>query len=49
MVEYKCNLCNKFFITPSKLNRHKNRKTSCNKIKEELKCEICKVNFTRPA
>jgi len=46
---YKCNLCNKEFKYESKLNEHKNRKTSCNKIKEELKCEICNVNFTRPA
>ena len=46
---YKCIICNKIFKYESKLNEHKNRKVSCNKEKEELKCILCNVNFTRPA
>jgi len=46
---YKCNLCNKSFESPSKLERHKNRKIPCNSPKKELKCDLCNVKFTRPA
>jgi hypothetical protein len=46
---YICNLCNKVFPSPSKLNKHNTRKTSCDKPKEELKCQYCNVSFTRPA
>ena len=44
---YKCSKCSKEFKYESDFNRHKNRKTPCNK-KEELKCEICDVSFTCP-
>jgi hypothetical protein len=46
---YKCFKCNKEFKFESKLNEHKNRKTECNKVKTELKCDICNVNFQWPA
>jgi hypothetical protein len=46
---YKCFKCNKEFKYESKFNEHKNRKTECNKIKTELKCDLCKVNFKWPA
>ena len=42
---YKCIKCNKIFKYNSKLNEHQSRKIDCNKIKTELKCIICKVNF----
>jgi hypothetical protein len=48
MVDYKCNKCNKIFNSPSKLDRHANIKTPCNKEKKELKCELCNVKFKRP-
>jgi hypothetical protein len=48
-MNYKCIKCNKEFKYESKLNEHKNRKVPCDKIKEELKCTLCNVNFTRPA
>ena len=44
---FKCVKCNKEFKYESDLNRHKNRKTPCNK-KEELKCNYCNVSFTCP-
>jgi hypothetical protein len=46
---YKCIKCNKVFKYNSKLNEHQSRKIDCNKIKTELKCIICKVNFNWPA
>ena len=46
---FKCLKCNKEFNAPSKLERHKNNKIPCNKPKEDLKCELCNVNFARPA
>ena len=46
---YKCCKCNKEFEFESEYNRHKNRKTDCNKIKSQLKCDICNVNFQWPA
>jgi hypothetical protein len=42
---YKCLKCNKEFKHESKLNEHKNRKTSCNANKPNLDCELCKVHF----
>ena len=48
MVDYKCIKCNKYFNSPSKLERHKNIKNPCDKIKEDLKCTICNVKFARP-
>ena len=48
MVIHQCNNCNKIFNAPSKLERHKNNKTPCNKLKEELKCHICNITFIRP-
>ncbi len=44
---YKCIKCNKIFKYESDLNRHKDRKTSCD-IKKELKCISCNVSFTCP-
>jgi DNA-directed RNA polymerase subunit RPC12/RpoP len=41
----KCLKCNKKFKYESDLNRHKNRKTSCDK-KDELKCNYCNLSFT---
>jgi DNA-directed RNA polymerase subunit RPC12/RpoP len=49
MVDYKCLKCKKSFNSPSKLERHKNIKNPCDKIKEQLKCDICNVKFARPA
>ena len=49
MSETTCNLCNKEFTTPSKLERHKLNKIPCNKKKEELKCIHCNIKFTRPS
>jgi hypothetical protein len=46
---YKCFKCNKEFKYESKLNEHKNRKTECNKIKKEYKCNLCNVKFISPA
>ncbi len=42
---YKCIKCNKEFNYESKLNEHKNRKISCDKSKDDLKCELCNVLF----
>lgn len=44
---FKCVKCNKEFKYESDLNRHKNRKSPCDK-KEELKCNYCNVSFTCP-
>ena len=41
----KCLKCNKKFKYESDLNRHKNRKTPCDK-KVELKCNYCNLSFT---
>ena len=49
MADYKCNKCQKIFNSPSKLERHKNNKIPCNKPKEDLKCDICNINFVRPS
>ncbi len=46
---HKCDVCNKEFKFLSKLNEHKNRKTICSASKKEYKCEICNINFARPA
>ena len=46
---YKCLKCNKQFKYESDFNRHKNRKTPCNEIKQILKCDYCKVKFICPA
>ena len=40
-----CVKCNKIFASPSKLDRHKNNKKSCNIQKQSHNCEICKSNF----
>ena len=42
---YKCVKCNKEFKYESDYNRHKNRKTSCNEIKNIYDCKICKLKF----
>ena len=46
---YKCHKCNKEFKFESKLNEHKNRKTSCDAPKPDLECNLCNVKFTNPA
>ena len=45
---FKCFKCNKEFKYNSELQRHKNRKISCDTPKKEYKCELCKVNFKCP-
>ncbi len=40
-----CNKCNKDFKYKSNLLRHQNNKTSCIRNTDELKCELCNVNF----
>ena len=42
---YICNLCNRQFKYKSKLEEHKNRKKSCNDIKENTNCDLCNTNF----
>ena len=42
-----CNNCNKEFDFESEYNRHKNRKTPCEQIKDELECKSCNLKFTR--
>ncbi len=42
---HNCLLCDKIFLSNSKLERHKNRKNPCNKPKELYNCEICKADF----
>ncbi len=49
MVVHRCLKCKKTFDSPSKLERHKNKKTPCNAPKKEYKCAICNVNFISPA
>jgi DNA-directed RNA polymerase subunit RPC12/RpoP len=41
---YKCLKCKKEFKFDSELNRHKNRKTQCNKL-NNYNCNICKKEF----
>ena len=45
----KCLKCNKEFKYESKLNEHKNRKIPCDKPKDELKCDVCNIDFNRTA
>ena len=44
-MSFKCFHCNKEFKYDSELIKHQNRKTPCNKIKEELNCDLCNLNF----
>jgi hypothetical protein len=39
---FNCLKCKKSFTSPSKLERHKNIKNLCDKVKEQLKCDVCK-------
>lgn len=43
----KCLQCNKQFANLYNLNRHK--KIPCNLLKETTNCDICNINFSRPA
>ena len=42
---YKCIKCNKEFKYESDYIRHKNRKTSCNEIKNNYECSLCSIKF----
>jgi hypothetical protein len=42
---YKCSNCSKGFKYESDYIRHKNRKTLCNKIKNNYECNLCSVKF----
>ena len=42
---FKCIKCNKEFKYESDYNRHKNRKTPCNEIKNNYECSICSTKF----
>ncbi len=42
---FKCYLCDKDFTSKFNLDRHKDKKNPCNKIKESNNCNICKSNF----
>ena len=37
---FNCSLCNKEFKYESELNKHKNRKTGCNKNDDDFNCQI---------
>jgi DNA-directed RNA polymerase subunit RPC12/RpoP len=49
MVIHKCLKCKKTFESPSKLNRHLNKKTPCDSPKKDYKCITCNVKFISPA
>lgn len=42
-----CSKCDKEFKYQSRLNEHLNIKNSCDKPKEDLKCELCNITFDR--
>lgn len=44
-----CIKCNKKFKYNSDLNKHISRKTPCDKEKNNLRCNVCNVNFSWPA
>ena len=41
----KCDLCDKNFQSKCHLERHKNNKRSCKKLKNLYNCDLCKINF----
>ena len=43
---FKCNLCDKSFEFKYYLDRHKNRKSPCDKSKESNCCDICNIEFS---
>ena len=45
----KCELCNKLFISNSKLLNHKNNKKPCNRKREPTECKLCNIKFQCPA
>ena len=47
MIEYKCSKCDKSFNTKKDLNRHLNRRKSCDEIISDFKCEHCNKKYTR--
>ena len=42
---HKCDICEKEFVSDSKLIAHKDRKFQCSKIKREPECKICEIVF----
>ncbi len=47
-LNYLCTKCNKSFKHRSRYEDHLNKKIPCDKVKEELKCELCNISFSRP-
>jgi hypothetical protein len=41
----KCTICNKEFLYPYLLERHKNNKKTCNFIETSYNCDLCKAEF----
>jgi hypothetical protein len=41
----KCIICNKEFLYPYLLDRHKNNINPCDSIKESYNCDLCKADF----
>ncbi len=41
----KCKKCSKEFKYKCRLNKHLNKKNPCDKVKEDLKCDVCNMVF----
>ena len=44
-MSHKCDLCDKIFVSKSQLERHLNRQTPCDIIKESTDCTLCNRSF----